>query len=192
MNKRKVLIVSGHKDTFTIIKNVLPSIKYSCLYLPTILDAKKQLHKERYDILIIQTPIKDEFGVISSIDFVRSFNVSVLLLVKNDIFDQVNYKVNEYGIYVLGLPTNKNVIYQSILQLEHSILMKEKYEKEILKIKKKLHDEKKISQAKLMLIEQYHWSEQKAHHYIEKIAMDSSKTRVEVAIALLNKMEQEN
>lgn len=190
MNKRKVLIISQTKDTFTIINKVLPTIQYSCLHLSSILDAKKQLHKEKYDIVIIQTPLKDEFGVQSSIDFVRTFDVCVLLLVKNDIFDQTCYKVNDYGIYVLGLPTNKNLIYQSIVQLDHSILMKQKYEKEVTKLKKKLQDEKKIMQAKLMLIEQYHWTEEKAHHYIEKVAMDSSMTRIEVANSLLTRTKK--
>lgn len=189
MNKRKVLIISNNKDTFTIIKSVLPVSKYSPFYLSTILEAKTLLHKEKYDLVVIQTPVKDEFGVKSAQDFIRAFDVNVLLMVKNDIYDQVCYKVAESGIFVLSLPTSKNMIYQSVTIIEQFITQKQKYERDIVKLKKKMQDEKKINQAKLMLIEQYHWSEDKAHHYIEKIAMDTSQTRVEVAISLLNRME---
>lgn len=190
MNKRKVLIISTNKDTFTIIKNVLPVSKYTPFYVETILEAKKQLHKETYDIVVIQAGLKDEFGVKSAVDFVRIFNVQVLLMVKNDIFDQTCYKVNESGIYVLSLPTNKNMIYQSIVLIEQSILIKQKYEREIIRLKKQIQDDRKVNQAKLMLIEQYNWTEDKAHHYIEKLAMDTSQTKVEIAMSLLNRLDE--
>ena len=61
---------------------------------------------------------------------------------------------------------------------------------EIRKLRKKIQDQQKINQAKLLLIEQYHYSEEKAHHYIEKVAMDHSITKVEVAMSLIEKVKK--
>jgi len=50
---------------------------------------------------------------------------------------------------------------------------------------------KMISRCKLMLVQHYHWSEDKAHHYIEKVAMDHSWTRAKVAGMLMEKISQQ-
>ena len=37
----------------------------------------------------------------------------------------------------------------------------------------------------MVLIESYHWSEDKAHHYIEQVSMQNSLTKVDVAKQLI-------
>ena len=88
------------------------------------------------------------------------------------------------------MPTNRQVLYQGICLMNTLMFQKQKMENEIRKLRKKIQDQQKINQAKLLLIEQYHYSEEKAHHYIEKVAMDHSITKVEVAMSLIEKVKK--
>ena len=60
-----------------------------------------------------------------------------------------------------------------------------------MKLEKKLEDLKIISRAKLLLIINKDITEQEAHKYIEKQAMDTRLARVEVAKEIIRKYEGE-
>lgn len=62
-------------------------------------------------------------------------------------------------------------------------------EAQIRREKQRFQDEKLVSLCKIRLVEHYHWTEEKAHSYIGKAAMDHSTTRVNIARALLSRME---
>ncbi|MGM9948263.1 ANTAR domain-containing response regulator [Floccifex sp.] len=189
INKRKVLIISSGEKLLPVLKEMMPMSEYSCFISKTVHDAKIKLRSESFDFVIIQTPVKDEFGIKSSQEISHIYDVSVILLVKNDIFDTVVYRLKEESIFVVSLPTSKQVLYQTLCLMNTFVSQKEKAQMEIKKLRKKLKDQQIISQAKLVLIEQYHWSEEKAHHYIEKVAMDASITKIEVATRLLEKVK---
>lgn len=183
---KKVMVVSRSKDTAKVMKEILPSLQYNILMsLETMSDTKSKLRRLDIDLLIVQTPVKDEMGVRSCLQIKTHSNVEILLLVKSDIYDQVVYQTQGTGICVLTLPCKKSMIYQACELLMSMHDVKEKYEKEITRLKTRIANDKIINRAKLVLVEDYHWSEEKAHKYIERMAMDTSKTRVEVARDIL-------
>lgn len=63
------------------------------------------------------------------------------------------------------------------------------YEKKISKLEQKYLELKMVDHCKLVLISNYHWSEDKAHHYIEKIVMEQNKTKFLVAKELLEEFQ---
>ena len=54
---------------------------------------------------------------------------------------------------------------------------------------RKLEDLRLVSRAKLILIQNMSFTEEQAHHYIERRAMDSRRTRAEVALDILKTYE---
>lgn len=56
--------------------------------------------------------------------------------------------------------------------------------------KQKLHDEKILSQTKLQLVHWCRWSEEKAHQYILKTAMDNSLTKAAACIQIQRRLEK--
>ena len=93
INKKKILIVSSGEKLVPVLKELLPVNEYIVNLSTTIHDAKKKLRNESFYFSIVQCPIKDEFGVKSSQEIANTFDIGVLLLVKNDIFDQVTYRL---------------------------------------------------------------------------------------------------
>ncbi|MBQ0066356.1 MAG: ANTAR domain-containing protein [Firmicutes bacterium] len=182
----KVILVSNSSNALPLFKEILKGLNLTnIIQLSSINEAKQKLRQEKYDYVIIQAPASDEFGTRGAKEIAISQNVGVILLVKSSIYDQVLYQVRESGVFVVAMPSTKQVLYQSI---NFMVIHQEKVkalENEIQKHKKKLQDEKIIMRAKLMLVEQYSWSEERAHKFIEKSAMDQSRTKLQIARELL-------
>lgn len=112
------------------------------------------------------------------------------MVCKQEIYDQVLYQCKDSGIILLSYPIKKQVLYetfQMMKSLKTKILM---YEKKIHKLEQKYLELKMVDHCKLVLISNYHWSEEKAHHYIEKIAMEQQKTKFLVAKELLEEFSK--
>ena len=62
-------------------------------------------------------------------------------------------------------------------------------ERQLARTRDKYKELQVVSRCKLLLMENYQWTEEKAHRYIEKTAMDHSTTKVLVARILLDKMQ---
>ena len=184
----KVMIVSSSSKALPLFKDILSYANLQTIVqVNSIIEAKQKLHREEFDYIIIQPPLTDEFGVKGAKEIAMSMNVSILLLVKNEVYDKVLYQSQDSEIFVVSLPTSKQVLYQSFRFIQMHREKVKMLENEILKAKKKLKDEKTITRAKLLLMEEYRYSEEKAHRFIEKMAMDQSKTRLQIAMELLEK-----
>ena len=79
------------------------------------------------------------------------------------------------------------IIYQALRCLHVSCLQVQKANLQIQKLRRRIREDRLIYQAKLILIEQYHWSEEKAHHYIEQLSMNSSQKKAAVAQMIVDK-----
>lgn len=65
------------------------------------------------DIVIINTPLPDDFGVELAID-ISDAPMGVLLLVKNELFEQVSYRVEDSGVLTLGKPSSRQAVFAAI------------------------------------------------------------------------------
>lgn len=95
--------------------------------------------------------------------------------------DEVTEKVEDFGVITVSKPISKQMFW-SALKLakvaQRRITMANK-QNELLK--EKLEDLKLVSRAKILLVSYEGMSEEQAHKYIEKYAMNERMSRVEVA-----------
>ena len=158
-----VLLVSDQQKLNILAASFLPVYEY--WPVDTVSDAgsaKRRLLENPYDIVIINTPLPDQFGTELAIDICSNSGACVMLLVKNDMFDDINAKVIDYGVVTVSKPTSKPVLAQSL-----RIMCAEE-----IRI---------INKAKWLLIGYMKMNEEAAQHYIEKIAMDTRQPRMTVA-----------
>ena len=99
--------------------------------------------------------------------------------------DDISEKVMDYGIYVVSKPLNKYMFQQAIRMemVTHSRMTGLK--KENQKLQSKINEMRYINQAKYLLIQNLGYSEEDAHKYIEKTAMDTRRTKMEVAMSII-------
>ena len=186
-NIYSVLLVSSSKSFSDAIIHLLKE-KYEPIKLvSSISEASRELLENDYDILIISAPLPDDFGINFAIDSAYKHKNGVLFFVKNDIYDEVYDKTFNYGILTLPKPTSSGVIIQSLKIIEASIEREKMLQEKPLSIKEKLEEIKLINNAKLLLINNMHISENEAHKYIEKRAMFIRKTKRFVAEEIINK-----
>lgn len=181
--KRKVrVLVAGSGDkVFEFISELLPPSGFEPLVRAGDAgEVRRLLLDAPVDIVIINTPLSDEFGVELALDLAEGAT-GVMLLVKNELYDQVCYKVEDSGVLTLGKPMSRQGFYSAVKLLCAMTARLSKMEKANRTLQEKMADIRVVNRAKWLLIEHHHMTEQDAHYFIEKQAMDTRLSRREVA-----------
>lgn len=148
-------------------------------------EARRTLIGRVFDLIVVNAPLCDETGEKFACDVAAEPLSSVILIVRSDIYEEMSARVEEFGVFTVARPLNRQLFW-SVLKLAGAARAKAgrlHHETEQLKIK--LEDVKTIDRAKCALMEYLHMSEQSAHKFIEKQAMDMRMSRREVAEGIL-------
>lgn len=171
--QRRVMIVSSSDKIYDYLSELLPQSEFSpVLRAKSAGEAKRELASEHADILIINTPLPDDFGTGLALEMSES-SMGILLLVKSDLFEQVAYKVESSGILTLQKPNSEQTIHGAIRLLCALNSRLCKMEKKQKTLQEKMEDIRAVNRAKWLLIENLKMSERDAHYYIERQAMDA-------------------
>ena len=138
-----------------------------------------------YDIVVINAPIEDSSGVDLSIKISRETVCGVVLLVQSDKAGFVGKTVVDYGVVVVPKPINKMLFKQSLVVVRAAQKRYAGLSKENERLKSTIEEAKIINRAKLLLMQYLSLSEDRAHKYIEKQAMDMRISKIEVARQIL-------
>ena len=151
--------------------------------------AKRAILDYDFDICIINGPIGGTSGEELSKDIAEKNMCQVILFVKAERLEEISAQVEDYGVITVGKPINKQLFWQALKLARVAQSRINMAHKESAKLEKKLNDLKIISRAKLLLIVNRDISEDEAHKIIEKQAMDSRLSRVEVAKEIIREYE---
>lgn len=138
-----------------------------------------------FDVIIISTPLTDEFGLDLVADVKDRTEAAIIVLAKGEIADEVQSKLKFTGAFVIGRPFQKSVLLQSIRFAEVAKDNMHRLREEKEDLSQQLEDVKIINRAKLMLVEYLKLTEEQAHRHIQKQAMDLRKTQKAVAEDIL-------
>ncbi|MBC5787634.1 MULTISPECIES: ANTAR domain-containing response regulator [Clostridiaceae] len=185
-----VLVVSSSKKFYQQFMELLPKSEFSPLCsVTTVGEAKRILVDRSFRIVIVNTPLSDDFGIHFAIELAEKQNCGILIFVKSEIQDAICQQVENYGILTLPKPVSKQMVFQSIKLL---VAMQQKIralETKASSLQSKMEDIRLVNRAKLLLIEQLKMSESEAHRYIEKRAMDTCVKRRKVAEDIIKTYE---
>ena len=176
--RRRVLVVSNGTQTYDYIASLLPSDEFEP---PTLAasggEAKRLLLSTDFDILVINAPLPDEFGLDFALDAAAG-HMGVLLLTKADLYEQVSFRAEDAGILTLPKPVQRQTLYTSLKLLAAVSTRLAKMEQRAKTLEEKMMDIRLVNRAKWLLISHL---ETDAHYYIEKQAMDTRRNRREIA-----------
>lgn len=179
--KYHVLIVSSSDKIHDYITDLLPPNEYDrVIRVHDAGEARRNMLNSSADIVIINTPLPDEFGIDLALDLSDGI-AGVMLLVKNELRDQTCYKVEDSGVLTIGKPSNKQIIYSGVKLLTAMNAKLVKMERKNKTLQEKMADIRTVNRAKWLLIDNLNMTEKDAHYYIEKQAMDTRLSRREVA-----------
>ncbi len=147
-------------------------------------EARRLLLSGDWDLLVINTPLSDEFGHQLAMDAAEEGR-GVLLAVKNEQWDEVSARVAPWGVLALGKPFSRGMFSQAMGLLLAAQAKLKRCRAENEKLRAKLEELRVVSRAKCLLVEYLHLDEEGAHKYIERQAMEERKTRRAVAEEIL-------
>ena len=173
-----VLIVSSSDKMSNFISKVIPDVVYGAVEVrSSSAMARRELVSRDYDMIMINIPLADESATDLAIDISSSYSAAVVLVSPADICEDVMERVSDNGILVIPKPVNRR-------QISHCIrfmcAIRDKYkkaEKKAQTLEEKMDEIRIVNRAKLILIETEHMSEDDAHRYIGKQAMDRGVSR---------------
>ena len=147
-------------------------------------EARRLLLSGGWDLMVINAPLSDEFGHQLAMDAAED-DCGVLLVVKSELWEEVNERVSPDGVLTLGRPFSRGTLSQAMGLLWASRAKLQRYQAENAKLRLKLEELRVVSRAKCLLVEYLHLNEEQAHKYIERISMEERKTRRAVAEEIL-------
>ena len=182
-----VLVVSSGEKFNLALKDVLTPDRFDTVHIESSVGAaRRRLIDSSYDIIIVNSPLQDEFGADFALDMARDSGSGVLLCVKSEFFDEISDKVSDYGILTVAKPTTRQTLNQSLRLLCATNERLHKIKKENASFEEKIREIKLTNRAKLLLMENLSMSENEAHKYIEREAMNTRHTKAEVAETIIS------
>ena len=177
-----VLLVSSSETLNHSFMAMLPPKNYFPVdIVHSINHASRKIAERAYDLVIINTPLPDDFGIKFAIDICDNKHTVAALLVRNDLYDDIYHKVLEHGVLTLRKPTSTTILNQALDWMRIIKHRLAKLEKKTLSLEDKMAEIRIINRAKWALIASCQMTEADAHRYIEKQAMDQCCTRREIA-----------
>lgn len=183
----KVALVSSSEKFNCAMLPLLPKNRFSPINVyRDAKSARRVISKEKPDIVIINTPLPDDFGTSLALDVSETDGVCVLLFTRAENFSELSSVLAPHGVLTLPKPTSPELTEEVV---ELMCATRERLRR--IEIKKsfaegRMEDIRVVNKAKWFLIEQLKMTEQEAHRYIEKQAMDRCVTKRVIAENILS------
>ena len=169
----KLLLVSSGDKFIREAEALLQSDQYRTEKSGSASDARCKLLENSYDMVIVNAPLSDESGSRLCIDASQNNGTIAALFSSNDSFAEVYAKISVHGVFVIQKPTSKQLMSQALSLMICARERLRTAEKKADKAQNRLDAIRIVNKAKWLLIENEGMSEEEAHKYVEKAAMDA-------------------
>lgn len=173
-----VLIVSASEKLDNQLRDLLPATAYYPVQSArSVGEARRLLLNGSFDLVLINTPLKDDFGTQLAVDVCLDSAAGVLLFVKAELYDGVNARVMEYGVVTLSMPSASALVSQSLRMLCAQRERLRHMERKQQSVEDKIEEIRLVNRAKWLLIECLSMTEADAQRYLERQSMDQRITK---------------
>ncbi|MBR1724598.1 MAG: ANTAR domain-containing protein [Ruminococcus sp.] len=143
--------------------------------------ARRRVLEQDFDLVFITVPLPDENGVSFSIDLCTEKGCVAALFVASEYYEQIFSHVSPYGVYVLPRPLPTQLVSQALDWMQSTRERLRGLEKKSSSLEQKMQEIRTINRAKWLLISERSMTEEQAHKYLERAAMDRCVTKLTIA-----------
>ena len=147
--------------------------------------AKRAALEQVFDLVIVNTPLPDDFGTAFSVAQSGNGQTVVLMLVRAALHEEIHSQVMDRGVFTLPKPTTKEALAMALQWMNTTRERLRRVEAGAKTVEQELQELRLLNRAKWLLIEQRGMSESEAHHFLEKQAMDRCISKRRIAEELL-------
>ena len=178
----RFLVVSALKENIRALRSIEGCALAGCVTEALSGAQARRLMGERLFVnVVIDTPLPDEAGAELALYAASKCSGGVVLFAKKALAAELEAGSAGRGIIVIPKPIDREALRLSLQALE---IMRGKIslvEEENRRLRTRLDEEKLVCRAKCLLIKRYDIGEAGAHRDIEKRAMDSRRSKRDVA-----------
>ena len=183
----RALIVSAGASSNEYISARLTELGYTRpLIVPSGAEARRRMLESDFELIVVNSPLPDEFGHELCATAVEKTDAGVVLLAKAAAAEQLLTPMSEQGVLLVSKPFSNTLFLQAIHMASASNHRLQFLRQENNRMQEKLAQVRLVSRAKCCLIQHEQMTEMEAHRYIEKNAMDTRRDRTEVAQDILD------
>lgn len=186
-----ILIISSTENGAALFKDMLSQMLpgFGLYSVATAKQARDALKGQSFFLCLINAPLSDEFGDLLAFEIAGSSISQVLLIVKKQLYDDILPRAEKNGVLLISKPIVKNVLFASVAASKACYNRLRRMSGVNSDLVQKIDDIKLIDRAKCVLIEVLKMTEQGAHRYIEKQAMDMRKSKRDIAESIIKTYE---
>lgn len=186
MSRESVLLASSTEKGEAMLRQLVPEGRFEQIKVcRTGGEVRRAMVDGAFSLFILNAPLTDENGLELAREAASSTTAGVILLVKADVIDMVAARMEECGVLVISRPVVRQLFDQALrfsLAARHRLI---RLQSENERLEKKLAEQRLIDRAKCVLMQYLSMSEEQAHRYLEKQAMDQRQPRVTIARAVI-------
>ena len=145
---------------------------------------------EPVDILILKLPLREDPGIEQILNLAASnSSLQTILMVRRDAYEQTAYRCRNTQIFVLSLPVQAQILTEAVRFMMAVKRSMAERDDEVMRLRKKLSEIGYITKAKCLLIQHRSMTEEEAHYYLERQAMDRCVGKKEIALEIISTVE---
>ncbi len=187
---KSVLIITKTEQSMTPLKELMISEGYSDAACANNAETAEELVRGRaFDAIVVNTPILGGGGIDLSVELCRSTRAGVFVLLKSEVYEKCFEALEEKGVFAVKKPVNLTCFHRCLRTWEISKKRLGFLEAENTKLKHQVEEMKIINRAKFTLMQCLTMSEEQAHRYLEKQAMDMRISKLDMARRVLSTYE---
>ena len=176
-----LLLITASRDTAAQFAALLPEERFAPEFsVCTALEAPYVLKGSAFDVVVIDDPAADGDGT-DLASAAASGGANVLLLADRSRFDAVAGFAETHGFMALPSPVEPALLRQSLGMMASVSARVRELEEKAESLQAKMEELRLVDRAKLILVQQLKMTEQDAHRFIEKNAMDRCVKRSVIA-----------
>ncbi len=188
---KNALLVSNSEQSAQALSQLLTEEGWDSITAEYSAYGARQAVEEQgeFDLICINAPLPDENGIELSRCFAASTRSSVVIIIPKKNADDVNDLLNPDGVLVIARPINRHLFHHYLQFTDCFRQRLLRIERENRKLKGMVEDIRLIDRAKLLLVTCLGMSEEGAHRYLEKQAMDLRLSKIEIAKQVIRTYE---
>ena len=179
-------MISSTVKGMELLESMLSPIPGELVPADSGAQARRFLAEGDFSLIVINSPLADEFGHDLAADAAASTAAGVVLLVKAELFEEVQERVENAGVLCIAKPMTRAAMSHAVRMglAVGARLNRLQLEKQALE--RRLEQQRLVDRAKFTLMEHAAMSEAQAHRYLVKQAMDQRTTKEAVASQVLS------
>lgn len=181
------LVVTSAGNFGSLISQLLPETHYYPVkYVKSITEARRAILIRQYDIIIVNTPLPDAVGTEFAMDASKEGNAVVLVLAGGTQVMEIEAKLRYSGVFLLKKPTSMPSLTQALQWTRTASDRVKKAQNVKTSMEEKMDEIRLVNRAKWILIENLKMTEEEAHKFITRQAMDKCVSKREIANTILS------